>query len=278
MKKKGFVMLLVLALVLNLSGAAFAVEGVDEPGVAGIFIDPISNKVLNPAELANMQQNGLEIPVTGYLQYITEKGHGDNPRLTDFIVVGQLWDPAGNSGAGAWVDDEIIINWATTPIESITIRDGKKGREFTDSAFSKADWLINKTGSYRVKANAHFTAGALPEDTEEFDVELVSASITVSPMAAPNIAEIILQKEGINPNMSTGKGKDRIFINLIQLTAQHMGPQTLFDGTEKSTLNQDGFEVCNPAYWNAVLEFLQEKLPDLDYSLDDYIADLEAQQ
>lgn len=96
----------------------------------------------------------------------------------------------------------------------------------------------------------------------------------ITPMAAPNIAEIILAAEGVSPNQSIGKGKDREQLNLISETARHMGPQTQFDGIEKSVI-VDGVEVCNPAYWDAVLAFLNSLGPGFtfDYTLYDYIED-----
>ena len=107
---------------------------------------------------------------------------------------------------------------------------------------------------------------------------------TVVPsMAAPNIAELILEAEGIEANQSFGKGKNRTFINLIQLTAAHMGPQTDFDGVCKYLLVGDpGEEVqsLNPDYWQAVLDFLNNVIADyglgigpLTYSYANYVGD-----
>jgi hypothetical protein len=107
---------------------------------------------------------------------------------------------------------------------------------------------------------------------------------TVVPsMAAPNIAEIILEAEGVDPQQSIGKGKNRTFINLIQLTAAHMGSQTDFDGVSKYLLvGEPGEEVetLNPAYWQAVLDFLNGQIAfyglsigPLSYSYADYVAD-----
>lgn len=64
-------------------------------------------------------------------------------------------------------------------------------------------------------------------------------------------------------------------LNLISETARHTGEQTLFDGVEMK-ITENGTEVCNPAYWNAVLAFLNSFDLDFvfDYSIDDYIADL----
>ncbi|MHB1152791.1 MAG: hypothetical protein ACYCWE_18835 [Eubacteriales bacterium] len=97
--------------------------------------------------------------------------------------------------------------------------------------------------------------------------------VYVSPMAAPQIAEIILKAEGADPNQSSGQGKNKDKLNLISEAAHHMGTQTLFDGIEMSVLNVDGAEVCNGAYWDAVLAFLNTKGFSFDYTLDNYITD-----
>lgn len=60
--------------------------------------------------------------------------------------------------------------------------------------------------------------------------------------------------------------------HLISETAKHMGTQTLFDGIEM-TVTEDGIEVCNPAYWDAILAFLNSYVFDFDYTLYNYIAD-----
>jgi len=102
-------------------------------------------------------------------------------------------------------------------------------------------------------------------------------------MAAPNIAELILEAEGIEANQSFGKGKDKTFINLIQQTAAHMGPQTDFNGVPKYLLVGDPseeVETLNPDYWQAVLEFLNSRIAcyglsigPLTYSYADYVGD-----
>ena len=107
-----------------------------------------------------------------------------------------------------------------------------------------------------------------------------SSNIVIPSMAAPNIAQIILEAEGVNPQQSIGKGKNRTFINLIQLTAGFMGPQTDFDGVPKYILVGDpGEEIqsLNPEYWQAVLDFLNARIAyyglgigPLTYSYDDY--------
>lgn len=83
---------------------------------------------------------------------------------------------------------------------------------------------------------------------------MVSQTFTVYLMAAPNIAEIILEKYVVDPNQSTDKGKNKTQLNLITEVAQHMDSQTLFDGIEKSIIDNE-IEARNPAYWDAVLYF-----------------------
>jgi len=112
----------------------------------------------------------------------------------------------------------------------------------------------------------------------------VRSSETVVPsMAAPNIAGIILEAEGVDANQSSGKGRNRTFVNLIQQTAANMGPQTDFDGVSKYVLvGEPGEEVesLNPDYWQAVLDFLNARMTyyglgigPLTYSYDNYVED-----
>jgi hypothetical protein len=100
-----------------------------------------------------------------------------------------------------------------------------------------------------------------------------SDEIIVNPMAAPNIAEIILDKEGIDPNQSIGIGNTKVHLNLISKVANHMGKQAMFDGFKMSVI-ENGVEVCNPDYWQAVFDFLNGYGCNLTYTLDDYIKDL----
>jgi hypothetical protein len=97
--------------------------------------------------------------------------------------------------------------------------------------------------------------------------------IIVNPMAAPNIAEIILDKEGIDPNQSIGIGKTKEHLNLISEVTNQMGQQALFNGIEIS-VTDNGLKVCNSDYWQAVLDFLNGYGFNLTYTLDDYITDL----
>ncbi|MFO7942077.1 MAG: DUF6273 domain-containing protein [Bacillota bacterium] len=243
--------------------------GYTSPGVAGVFIDPIDDITLNPVELEEMQTDGLVIPVGGFVQYISDFTEG-NPALAELLVMGQVYDEMANGGLGDWVEDDALIGWSSTALKSTDIRDSKQGREFTDDAFNISTWEIHDTGEYRVYAHAVFTPAGEPDAVEEFTVELVSPTITVYPMAAPNIAEIILEAEEVDPNQSTGNGKNKAPLNLITEVAHHMGPQTLFDGTEKSIM-EGQVEVCNAAYWDAVLGYLNGFGFAFTYRLEDYI-------
>ena len=106
---------------------------------------------------------------------------------------------------------------------------------------------------------------------EIIDEEIIDEEEDLIP-AAPAIAGIILAAEETDPNQSTGKGKNKVTLNLISEVAQYMGTQTLFNGIEKSILDDEGIEVCNPAYWDAVLAFLNSYGFTFTYSLADYTA------
>jgi hypothetical protein len=134
MKKKVLSLILALVLAFSLSGLAYASGGVNEPGVAGIFIDAIENITLNPAELADMQQNGLEIPVNGYAQYISSDTGGQNPRLSELLVKGQNWD----AGLAAWTDDATLIDWASMPLLSTPAPRSRRGsRPWAQSSYRR---------------------------------------------------------------------------------------------------------------------------------------------
>ena len=112
---------------------------------------------------------------------------------------------------------------------------------------------------------------------------------SVTPLAAPNIAEIILAAEGVPANFTVGKGKKSQMINLSSEVALHMGlgtdfewdgvrvPQAIWVGAEGAQV-----EAMNPDYWAAVLGYLNKLIDDtswleleyFSYSYDDYVEDL----
>lgn len=73
----------------------------------------------------------------------------------------------------------------------------------------------------------------------------------VEPIAAPEVAEIILAYNGI---ADTGR--------YISAVARNMGPQANFNGVPKTVL-VDGLNLSNPAYRKAVFTFLKTQ-PGLD--------------
>jgi len=88
-------------------------------------------------------------------------------------------------------------------------------------------------------------------DEAYFEVIEQTQTIYIAPKAAPAIAAAILQFNAVKPSYKTGK----TFGNFISDIAQTMGPQTLFNDIEKSIIVDDQ-EVSNPAYRQAVLDFL----------------------
>lgn len=82
--------------------------------------------------------------------------------------------------------------------------------------------------------------GTLPDDTTR-----------IPPMAAPAVAAKILKYNSVQPSYKTENESG----NYILDVADFMGPQTLFNGIEKSVLI-DGKQASNPAYRQAVLDFL----------------------
>ncbi len=74
----------------------------------------------------------------------------------------------------------------------------------------------------------------------------------VKAIAAPEVAEIILRYNGIQPIYKRGP----VPVNLISEVARFMGPRTDFNGVPKS-ISVDGVAVSNPQYRKAVFAFLK---------------------
>lgn len=75
--------------------------------------------------------------------------------------------------------------------------------------------------------------------------------IEVEAKAAPAVAAAILKFNGVDARFGNGRSGG----NFIADVAHFMGPGTEFAGEPKSIL-VEGKEVSNPAYWEAVLDFL----------------------
>ena len=112
---------------------------------------------------------------------------------------------------------------------------------------------------------------------------------SVTPLAAPDIAQIILAAEGVPANFTIGKGKKSQGINFINEVALHLGPGADFewDGVpvpKAIWVGAEGAQVetMNPDYWAAVLGYLNKLIDDtswlelkyFSYSYDDYVDDL----
>lgn len=78
--------------------------------------------------------------------------------------------------------------------------------------------------------------------------------VEVEPLAAPNVAEIVLSYNGITPAYKLGKSSG----NLISDVAKAMGPQTRFLGEPQSSWLY-GKELSNRAYRRAVFDFLRKQ-------------------
>lgn len=110
-------------------------------------------------------------------------------------------------------------------------------------------------------------------DTDSTYVEITQTQtlhIVITPMAAPAVAAKILAHNGVKPGYKDGK----VSGNFIADVAHTMGPQTLFNGIEKSIwCDEHEMEESNPAYRQAVLDYLNShpkmvktlKLPSNDF-------------
>lgn len=113
----------------------------------------------------------------------------------------------------------------------------------------------------------------LGSDTDFTYVEITQTKtlhIVITPMAAPAVAAKILADNGVKPGYKDGKVNG----NFIADVAHTMGPQTLFNGIEKSVwCEEHEMEESNPAYRQAVLDYLNShpkmvktlKLPSNDF-------------
>jgi uncharacterized protein YxeA len=313
--KKILAIVLTLAMVLGLSTVALAETNKYSGEFYGIYIDSISNYTLNALQLADMQANGLVIPVTGYVGFLSGN-QADSDYDNNFPKLKSLKLEIEKDISGTWDEVEFRSKMDSQADQSalLTDRAHATGKEFTNFN-SNGSWSVEveETGSYIIRMTAVMldkksTAGDFitsdDSDTEDFLIEyeeVIEEEVTVYPMAAPNIAEIILEAEGVNANQSTGKGKNRISINLIQLTAAHMNSSTTtyfqcddfdpkYDGglVPKSIWvgeESEKEEVMNPDYWEAVLCFLNKTITSksliiqpLEFTYDDYVDYLESQE
>lgn len=121
------------------------------------------------------------------------------------------------------------------------------------------------------------------EECEEVEVYEVSMTIYVAPMAAPNIAELILQYNEVNARWGKGKTGG----NFIQEVAHEMGSSDCDNsGTDFKGVSKDEYcptlemDVSNSAYRTAVFNFLkcrveEETGKEIVMPCDNYFAGLD---
>lgn len=211
-------------------------------GVAGVFIDPISNLQLSAAQLTE----GYPFYVTGYVGYLTSTTNPKNPNLTELHLEVNK-DNEGWSTINIWDDSNIDS-------EQLTGRSNKPGREFDDTEFGTDfnKWTINATGSYVIRVTAEFTGPFDDADDTSEIVEVTLLTLDVEFPAAPAIAARILEANDVNARYGSGRTGG----NYISDVAQYMGPGTEFNGVPKE-LWEDGEKVMNKAYWDAVWDYLE---------------------
>ena len=256
----------------SVPGYVYANADVD-PLVIEINGDPSPGQVFNVGDM---------IDVEGFVHSIANATVYSGGYLLETTLSCELWLGPGGleyDSYSDWEDNDGSPSTTSVEIEY----DGNLS--FTHTLTTPGEYTItlnSDAGAYVSYLDGNPIMGTSSDPAQQllsFTVVRVDVTFTVDPMAAPNIAGIILGAEGLGPQQSIGKGKNRTFINLIQLTAAQMGPQTLFDGVEKSVISDDT-ETCNPEYWDAVLAFLNDRIAyyglgigPLTYSLADYIAD-----
>lgn len=236
MKKKGLAILLALLFVLGFSSQAFAEVGVDEFGVKGVFIDPISDKALTQTEL----DAGYLINVTGYVGFLSDINNGGNPTNPKLTIL----KFEVQKDLGIWQD--IIEIDETFASEILTDRLHVPGKTFS------FPWTITETGSYSLRVTAEFTQkSSYPEqDTTESVVVTLVQNVLVDYPAAPAVAASILHEKSIKPKYNkTG--------NYISDVAKMMG-------SSEGDLNGSWFmgidKKDTQTYYNAVYDYLDKML------------------
>ncbi len=151
------------------------------------------------------------------------------------------------AGEGTFVEEHWTGATVSTPASG-------KGSSFISTATFSA--VGKATGAYTVTYSITISRGNSDKtdtDTDTAYLEVIeqTQTIYIAPKAAPAIAAAILAYNSVSPNYKSGKTPG----NFIADVAHAMGPQTLFNGIEKSVL-VDELEVSNPAYREAVLAFL----------------------
>ncbi len=243
MKKKLTSLFLAFLMTFSFAANVSAQVAVDEAGVAGITINPIQS-----------QSVGKPVSISGYAEFLTVNG---TPELKYLSIMLEQQNMA--TGLWEWKASSFSTGtWSSAYMDAY----GKNGYEFGFEA------PIYSAGTYRVTVSAGFSNGSTPEVTEYF----TAAEFTVESVAAPGIAAIILEHEGVDANQPASTGKNRV--NLITETAKKMDQKAAFNGQPKSVL-ADGIETLNPAYWTEVLKFLNEIYDgrELTYSLAEYAQD-----
>ena len=217
--------------------------GVDDGGVAGVFIDDVSN-----IEVTNFP---FSIDISGYVGYFSDL-QANNPRLKRLQLM---------------VDNEEVANVERNgqgdPSVTLSDRDDNPGQEFSNFLGEETLTLdITQEGTYTITAKAWFTTHQQDDtvDTEnsydgleEFEVIEITeeTDLTFEFPAAPAIASRILKANDIAPRYGQGRNGG----NYIADVAQHMGPGTDFNGESKGS---NGDTEMNQAYWVAVWDFLRD--------------------
>ena len=149
-------------------------------------------------------------------------------------------------------------SWVGAAVQ--TPASGTSANTFTSTALFSA--VGKAPGPYTVTYNITLQRGGgqgivtgTDSDVAYIEVVEVTQVIFVAPMAAPAIAAHILQFNNVKASYKTGK----LAGNFIADVAQHMGPGTAFDGVPKA-IEEGGEQVSNPAYRQAVLDFLNAHL------------------
>jgi hypothetical protein len=249
--KKILAIVLTLAMVLGLSTVALAETEV--------------NTVISANSLTVVEGGTVDLSA---LTTIT----GDNVGQVEVKFVSDTWGGSGVTEVSSPSVDELPAN--------ITGGGGSYSGTYNGTAvFDSKDLDVGKyevTYEIQVKKQKGSSANYdywLDKDEEDITVISVVMTVYVLPMAAPNVAEIILYYN----NVSARYGNKKAGGNYIKDVAALMGDTygtTVFMGQVKEIWD-DGEEmyISNPAYRQAVYDYLVLSGLSLDMPTDQYFVD-----
>lgn len=251
MLRKMFKILITSMMILSITTMISAVEIIPAPYVS---IDPVLGTSLVTETLA-----GTELSVTGFVSWVNGYIFQTSPqtRTIEGLRTLELFVDGVLSYSNEWGGSNGL-----QPVELVTR--STAGFEFAVPWTVPVDAEVGDKYVLRVNAKFATSQGNYSDDDEE-EVEIIAELVIyVVPMAAPNVAELILRYNEVNAKY--GKGKDGG--NYIQEVASHMGVLRNLETphpTDFHRENKQHYNVTEDRYEGrseyrvAVLDFLKTR-------------------